>query len=276
MTVTDQPGICIAGLLPEPLAPTKEAVLAALDAAAAAGFSEMSIWAWLLPMIAPDGTDAGARAELDRRGLKVRMVEAAIGWATDATDAEVDAEAANLAATVRELGAPLMMAVCLEPALPDCDRARARLGRVADRARAVGADLCVEFLPWSGIPTLRDAWALIEPLDGVGLIFDTWHWQRQPGGPEPGALESVPAERVMCVQLSDAPAEAVGELMEETMTARLLPGDGDIDYAPVVEWLRGAHPFVAPEIFNGGLVTGRGAGQVAAATYDAAVRVMGR
>jgi sugar phosphate isomerase/epimerase len=270
-----RPGICIAGLLPEPLAPTPETVRAAVDAAVAAGFTEMSSWAWLLPMVVDDGTLASASAALDRVGLRARMVEAAIAWATDATDDEARAEAATIAATAEAMGASLVMAVCLEPTVANWERARARLADVAERAGAAGARACVEFLPWSGIPRLRDAWEMVAPLDDVGLIVDTWHWQRQPGGPDLEALKEVPADRVVCVQLADAPAQGRGELMDECMTSRLLPGDGEVDFVPLVEWLSGTAPFVAPEVFNGGLVRGRGAGPVARATYEAAVRVMG-
>jgi sugar phosphate isomerase/epimerase len=274
MTVTDPPGICIAGLLPEPLSPTREALEAALAASADAGFVEMSTWAWLLPMMTAEGAPGGTRAALERLGLRIRMVEAAFAWATDASDEEARADAATIAGVAEGYGASLVMAVCLEPTMSDPARAQARLADVAERARAVGARACVEFLPWSAVPTLRDAWDLVGPLEDVGLIVDMWHWQRQPGGPDVDALKEVPAERVYCLQLCDAPAQASGELMEETMTARLLPGDGDVDYAPIKAWLAEASPFVAPEVFNGGMVTRRGVGPLAAATYAAAVRVM--
>ena len=44
------------------------------------------------------------------------------------------------------------------------------------------------------------------------------------------------------------------------MTARLLPGDGVVDYSELVTLLEriGAHPFVATEIFNSKLVGERG------------------
>jgi sugar phosphate isomerase/epimerase len=273
MTATDRPGICLAGLIPDALSPTKESVRAAIDAAADAGFAGSSIWVTLLPFVAD--TLAGARAFLDGRGLHVRMVEGAFAWAADAPDEDVRAEGATVVETADALGASLILAVCLGPGLVEPDVARARLADLTDRAKRVGAEVCVEFLPWSGIPRLRDAWELVAPLDDVGLIVDTWHWQRQPGGPDRDALRAVPPGRVRCLQLSDAPAQASGELMEETMTARLLPGDGEIDFAPVVEWLSAAQPFVAPEVFNPGLVTSRGVGPAAVATYEAAVRVMG-
>jgi sugar phosphate isomerase/epimerase len=273
MTATARPGICLAGLVPDALTPHKESVRAAVDAAADAGFDGSSIWVTLLPFVADSLKDA--RALLDGRGLHVRMVEGAFSWATDASDDDVRAEGATVIETAEAMGSSLILAVCLGPDLPDAARAQARLADLAARAKTVGATVCVEFLPWSGIPRLRDAWDLVGPLDDVGLIIDTWHWQRQPGGPDAAALKEVPAERVSCLQLSDAPREASGELMEETMTARLLPGDGEVDFTPITDWLSGAHPFVAPEVFNPGLVTARGVGPAASATYAATVRVMG-
>ena len=54
MTVTDHLGMCIASLLPDPLAPTPQTVRDALDAAAGAGFGEVSVWAWQLPLVTDD------------------------------------------------------------------------------------------------------------------------------------------------------------------------------------------------------------------------------
>ena len=267
------PGICLAGLVPDALTPSKESVRAAVDAAAAAGFDGMSIWGTLLPLVADDPAKAGAH--LESLGVPVRMVEGAFSWATDCTDDEARAEGQAVVEMAEAVGASLILAVCLGPSLTAQSVARERLSELAALASKGGATVCVEFLPWSGIPTLRAVWELVGPLEDVGLIVDTWHWQRQPGGPDPAALELVPAARVRCLQLSDAPARASGELMEETMTARLLPGDGDIDFTPVVDWLSPVQPWVAPEVFNPGLVTDRGVGRAASDSYAAAVRVMG-
>ena len=45
------------------------------------------------------------------------------------------------------------------------------------------------------------------------------------------------------------------------MTGRLLPGDGVVDFASLIATLKqiDAHPFIAPEIFNPGLVAEIGA-----------------
>ena len=165
----------------------------------------------------------------------------------------------------------------MEPELADMARARDQLGRLVELGHDAGAQVCVEFLPWSGIPTLAAAWDLVEPLGaGAGILLDTWHWQRQPGGPDPGLLERIPGDRIGYVQICDAAATPVGDSLTEAMSARLLPGDGVVDFAAVFALLRhiGARPFMATEIFNPGLVVERGSGGAAGAMATAGRRVL--
>jgi sugar phosphate isomerase/epimerase len=276
MAVTDQVGMCIASLLPDPLAPTAETVRRALDAAAGAGFTEASVWGWQLPLVSDAGTLGAARQALDRLGIRVKVVEAAIAWASG-SGAEARAEAVSLAAAVEAVGASTVLACCLEPTLADADAARAGLALLAEEVGRAGATVCVEFLPWTGIPNLCDAWDLVEPLgSGVGIVFDTWHWQRQPGGRDLDLLASIPPERFPFVQVSDAPAAADGELMDETMNRRLLPGDGAIDFGSPLRCLdsTGARPFVAVELFNPSLLASRGVGPAAVAMRETALRML--
>jgi sugar phosphate isomerase/epimerase len=55
------------------------------------------------------------------------------------------------------------------------------------------------------------------------------------------------------VQLNDTTRAGTGEdMMMESMTKRLLPGEGEVDWAGVLEALDaiGADPIWAPEVFN--------------------------
>ena len=94
--------------------------------------------------------------------------------------------------------------------------------------------------------------------DDTGLVVDTWHWIRQPGGPDVETLRKVPGERIHVVQLNDTTAVGGGEdLMTESMTTRQLPGDGEVDFAELFAVLEeiGADPIWAPEVFNVELMT---------------------
>jgi len=145
---------------------------------------------------------------------------------------------------------------------------------VVEAAGQVGAQVCVEFLPWSGIPDLATAWRLVEPLGpGAGIVIDGWHWVRQPGGPAPDLLRSIPGDRIGYVQVCDVAAEPAGDPLTDAMSNRLLPGEGVVDFAELFAVLReiGASPFVATEIFNPALVAEQGAVGAAMAMRDAAI-----
>jgi sugar phosphate isomerase/epimerase len=114
--------------------------------------------------------------------------------------------------------------------------------------------VCLEFLPWTAVAQLATAWALVQKtgLANVGLVLDTWHFRRQPGGPDYEVLEAIPGDRVRYVQVSDAAAEPEADLMTEALTRRLLPGDGVIDFDRLQSSLAaiGADPVYATEVYN--------------------------
>jgi sugar phosphate isomerase/epimerase len=241
-------GICLATLLPDPMAAGPDELASAADAIAAAGVTETSVWAHQLAIL--EG--------VERFGLRVSVIEAAMSWAGGPTEfgrLEVEGMVAAGAAA----GASALVAVCLEPAL-DMAAASEGLAMVVEVASAAGLQTCVEFLPWSGIPDLATAWRLVEPLGPqAAILLDTWHWQRQPGGPTPELLATIPGERIGYVQLCDA-APGDGRSMDEAMSGRLLPGDGVVDFADVARLLAriGADPVIATEVFNPRLLAERG------------------
>jgi sugar phosphate isomerase/epimerase len=259
--------MCPATLLPELSAPTERDVLLAVDACAAAGFTELSVWERHLPRV----------GDLTAQGLRVRVLEGACAWA-NGTHAETRAEAARFAAKAAELGAPLVLAFALDAGLADPSVTQHNLATLVAAVEDSGATVCVEFLPFSGVPDLATAWHLIEPLGpGAALAIDTWHWQRQPGGPLPHLLSSIPGDRVAYVQLCDAAPEAAEELRTEAMLGRRLPGAGVVDFQQFFTALSAAdaRPFFAPEVFNPDLVRDLGPVGAARAARSAAEQVLG-
>jgi sugar phosphate isomerase/epimerase len=256
-------GICPAGLLADPTGAGENEIRAAAEAALAAGFTEASVWVFQLPALA--GLD-----------LKVRVVESALRWA-NGTAEEGSAEADIFARAAAEQGADIIGAVCMDPSIPDRDQARRNLAGLVDAGSSVGARVCLEFLPGTGVPDLATAWSLVEPLGPeAGILLDTWHWTRQPGGPAFDVLATIPGDRIPYLQLNDAAATPSGEVLEETMTGRLLPGDGVVDYPRLFGALSdiGADPFMAVEIFNPGLIEQHGASGAARAMKNAADAVL--
>ncbi|HEY3005095.1 MAG TPA: sugar phosphate isomerase/epimerase [Kribbellaceae bacterium] len=123
--------------------------------------------------------------------------------------------------------------------------------RVCDRAADFGAQVQLEFIPYTVVSGLRVAWEIVRAADrpNGGLVFDTWHFYR--GDPDFGVLAAVPGERIFAVQLDDAPAQPTGPLRAETM-ARLLPGDGELDLVGAIRALHtlGALRWIGPEVMN--------------------------
>ena len=114
-------------------------------------------------------------------------------------------------------------------------RAADAMAGVCERAAERDLLVTLEYLPWCGIPDAATALAIVEKTGctNATLMFDAWHTYR--GSTDEAQLRAVPGARWGSIQLDDAPATPSGELIAETLSARLLPGEGD---APVAEWLR--------------------------------------
>jgi sugar phosphate isomerase/epimerase len=256
-------GICPATLLTEPMVAGPADISAAARAAVDAGFAEASVWSFQLDAFTGSG-------------LAIRVLEAATAWAGDDQSA-AEAEIEQLAAMVTATGATHVLTVTMEPQISDLPRAQDNLAKLTERLGSVGAKPCIEFLPWSAISNLTTAWELISPLpEHVGLVLDTWHWQRQRGGPDVSVLTDIPGERVSYLQVCDAAPQKADDPLTEAMTNRLLPGEGCVDFGAVLSALKqiDARPFIATEIFNPALVQRLGSAGAAVAMRDSALAVL--
>jgi sugar phosphate isomerase/epimerase len=258
--------MCPATLLPDLSAPTEGDILLAVEACATAGFTELSLWELHLPWV----------GDLSARGLRVRVLEGAHVWA-NGSQPDTKAEAERFATKAAELRAPLVLAFALEATLVDPSVTQDNLATLVAAVQEMGATVCVEFLPFSGVPDLASAWRLVAPLGpAAALAIDTWHWTRQPGGPDTHVLGSIPGDRIAYVQLCDAAPEAAEELRTEAMLGRRLPGDGVVDFGEFFAALSAAdaRPFFAPEVFNPDLVRDLGPVGAAKAARSAAEQIL--
>ena len=124
-------------------------------------------------------------------------------------------------------------------------------GALCDRAAGFGAQVQLEFIPFTSVATLRQAWDVVSTADRTngGMLFDTWHFHR--GDPDYELLATVPGDRIFCVQLDDAPAVAEADVRSETHR-RLLPGRGELDLARDLRALDaiGALRWIGPEVLH--------------------------
>lgn len=126
------------------------------------------------------------------------------------------------------------------------------LGAFNDRAIKRGIKLTLEPMPISSIYSLADGWGIVKAINSpnLGLTFDTWHFWR--ATPDHDLLAAIPPDKIMEVQLADAKKELNGDLLNDLLHHRLLPGDGDFDLKTTVDVLRktGAYNSVGPELFS--------------------------
>ena len=110
----------------------------------------------------------------------------------------------------------------------DNNRSRA-LGALCDTAAMIGARIGLEFMPFSFLPELSDAWELVQATDreNCGVVLDSWHLQRTTGWES--TLDAIPRNRLYSVQLCDAAEEPETDLREEARHRRLPPGPQSIN-----------------------------------------------
>ncbi|MDT4943263.1 MAG: hypothetical protein QOJ34_3352 [Pseudonocardiales bacterium] len=242
-------GVVVSTLVADPLTCTGAELLAAVAAAEEVGIGQYMMWPHHI-----SSTDLPDSAERIAAWTgRVRVLEGATGFTRGATPRFIE-EVQGLVDLAVRLGVPMIATCTLRAQIEDLSAAAEGLAAFGEAAARAGVDLCLEFLPWTAIPTLAAAWALVQQtgLDGVGLVLDTWHFQRQPGGPDNDVLESIPGDRIRYVQISDAGAVPDTDLMTEALTRRLLPGDGVIDFDRLHSSLAaiGADPVYATEVYN--------------------------
>jgi sugar phosphate isomerase/epimerase len=136
----------------------------------------------------------------------------------------------------------------------------------------------LEFMPYSGVPDLATAWAVVS---GAGqpngaLLVDAWHWSRS--RTTAADLEPVPADRVVAVQLCDVREQPMEPQRTESLGHRLPPGRGCGDVVGMVSALKtkGVQPrVVAVEVIADELVA-QGLDVAAATCFSAAREVLTR
>jgi sugar phosphate isomerase/epimerase len=188
-----------------------------------------------------------------QHALRVPMVEAVLAWAANSDDpAAIHAEADPVFDVAEAFGAQYVVAVTMDPSIESVEAVAAGFATLCDRAAERDLKISLEFLPWSGIANLSTGWEIVRTAGrpNGGLMIDTWHWFR--AGPDEATLRAIPPGKIHILQISDAPAEPQGELLDETMNHRMLPGEGDADLVGLIRILdeMGAHPLVAPEVFS--------------------------
>jgi sugar phosphate isomerase/epimerase len=126
-------------------------------------------------------------------------------------------------------------------------------GRLCDRAAQSKIWVDLEFMPFWGLPDLEAAWAIVggARCDNSGIMLDTWHFAK--GNADFELLRSLPAERIVSVQVADAMKRQRGvTLFEDTVKYREFPGDGQLPVVDILKILqeKGHLRHIGPEVFS--------------------------
>jgi sugar phosphate isomerase/epimerase len=123
---------------------------------------------------------------------------------------------------------------------PDLARLSDGVAALADLAQPYGLRPVFEFFPWTSVPDLASAAAVVEATGrpGVGVLVDTLHFDRS--GSRIDDLAALAPSRLPFLHLCDAPVRppySTEALLHAGRAERLPPGEGEIDLASILRSL---------------------------------------
>jgi len=223
--------LCLANLTVAEAAP-----LEVIDAAAAGGFGSVNLWLVEPPALAhfrhvkrPGASVVGDATSIEaiRRRCRERAVgvfTASAGWIGP------DFTTAMIAPVIETLAALEARSLCVVGWDPDRSRLMEHFIAACEAAARYRLAVHLEFMAYSAIRTVREARDFLAQASqpNARLIIDALHLDRSGGTPEDvAALEPTV---IASVQLCDAPGARPPRtaLRDESVNARLLPGEGDL------------------------------------------------
>jgi sugar phosphate isomerase/epimerase len=232
-------------------------LLAHIDAAADAGYTSISI--------SPEqyaGAKRSAselRSRLDDVGIRVDSVDPALTWLPGLRSMPgaglLSYDVDDLLAAASALGAPWINAAAALPGPWSEAEITEAFAVLCARAGDAGIGVLLEFVPWSTVRDLTSAARVVRAsgADNAGVTFDVWHFYR--GG---GRHSDVSADDLMLVhsiQINDAFETPATDPMTESISARLLPGDGAILLTELIPRLLDGAPtdVLSIEVFSADL-----------------------
>ncbi|WP_186382363.1 sugar phosphate isomerase/epimerase family protein [Amycolatopsis rhizosphaerae] len=237
-------------------------------AAAGAGFAGIGLR--VTDYLDANMADGEIRDLLDQHGLRVLEMEHNWDWALGEDPVEKAMFTFADEIGIRHLNVPMFAehppADLVEP-----------FGALCDRAAAHGVLVGFEFLPYSHVRTIGEAWEVVAAADrpNGGITVDLWHWFRS--GAQPQDLAGIPASVITTVQLCDVAPEPGPDMTEEARHRRKLPGQGAGDTLTALKALRD-NGMVAPvsvEVFSDEL-DARPPAEAARLAFDTGVKTLER
>ena len=171
------------------------------------------------------------RRILEGNGLVDIEVQILTDWFADgARRAESDRQRALLLEAGEALGAHHLKVS------GDFQTKELNIDRMAESLAELNADVVkrgflvgIEILPFTNLATVKESRAVVEAagIKEGGLLLDIWHMERN--NIPHSDIAALPSEMIVSIEINDAAAEVRGDLWQDTLNARLLPGQGSFD-----------------------------------------------
>lgn len=176
------------------------------------------------------------RAELRANSLHVVELNFVQNLFTASFDSEaLHEEICNICSLATYFSCPLVTAATFGE-LIEHPKAVQKLTYFADYAAQFGQRIAVEFLPWTGVKTLKKAWKLVTDCkrENVGILLDTFHFFESESSFFD--LETIPIDFIFHIHVSDYPdpccdltANSQLSIIDRTRNFRCMPGMGKYD-----------------------------------------------
>ena len=229
---------------------------AQLQTAARAGFRAVGLRANTIEdALASGRTLPEARALLDSLGLAAPEMNFFPDWIYTRGEAREAALArfARLCELSEALGSPVIICTTGCEGTPDDTLARENYAELCRMAGARGLVAGLEFLPWTAVRTVADAWRLVERVhhEAAAVVLDSFHVVK--GRSRMEDIRGLPPEKIAIVHVNDL-LETGEDVITLCRRRRVLPGEGQFPLPEFVEAVRatGYAGWYALEILNEG------------------------
>jgi sugar phosphate isomerase/epimerase len=235
-----------------------------LQAASGAGFKQVTLNSMLFEDALASGfSEQDIKTLLDEHGLGVSGIDPLFNWLPSSVRLDGDDGMSRITRASREdifhiahvvgcdlVNAPLGLAnPDSEQQIVDC------YAILCEQAASEGLRVSLEFMPFNQIADLDTALRIVTQAncDNGGIMLDCWHHHRSGGHPDD--LLQIPGDKIIALQLDDAMAEPMDDILDETLNHRLLPGEGCIDLPRLLQNLAtiGANVVYDVEVFKDSL-----------------------
>ncbi|MFJ2418372.1 sugar phosphate isomerase/epimerase family protein [Streptomyces brevispora] len=181
------------------------------------------------------------RGLLSEYAVRLHELEVHFGWNAGPEESGPALETETRLFELAELaGIPSVKSCAVYPPgveMPLTEVLAERFGAMCDRAAARGLNISLEAMAVMPGFTYQVASDIVVAADrpNAGLLIDMWHLFRDPTGI--GSLDQLTGAQIAAVEFADAPSTPSPDVMNEVLSGRLLPGEGDFDITGLLHTL---------------------------------------